>query len=63
VAVSLLLSGALTWVLVRDLELQAAQDQLDRSAQIDGVLVRHEECMVRPLVRTNAGTCTSSRSF
>jgi len=30
VAVSLLLSGALTWVLVRDLELQAAQDQLDR---------------------------------
>ena len=61
VAVSLLLSGALTWVLVRDLELQAAQDQLDRSAQVDAVLVRHEECAVRPLVRTNAGTCTATR--
>jgi signal transduction histidine kinase len=58
VAVSLLLSGALTWVLVRDLELQAAQDQLDRSAQIDGVLVRHEECLVRPLIRTNTGSAT-----
>jgi len=55
VAVSLLLSGALTWVLVRDLELQAAQDQLDRSAQVDGVLVRHEECLIRPVVRTNVG--------
>jgi signal transduction histidine kinase len=61
VAVSLLLSGALTWVLVRDLELQAAQDQLDRSAQVDAVLVRHEECAVRPLVRTNAGSCTGAR--
>ena len=61
--VSLLLSGALTWVLVRDLELQAAQDQLDRSAQIDGVLVRHEECAVRPLIRTNAGTCTAGRGL
>src|SRR6202158_2456214 len=30
VAVSLLLSGALTWGLVGDLELQSAQDQLDR---------------------------------
>ncbi|HSS94439.1 MAG TPA: HAMP domain-containing sensor histidine kinase, partial [Candidatus Dormibacteraeota bacterium] len=63
VAVSLLLSGALTWVLVRDLELQSAQDQLDRAAQVDAVLVRHEECTVRPIVRTGAGTCTAARGI
>ena len=58
-AVSLLLSGALTWVLVRGLELQTAQDQLDRSAQANSVLVRHEECAIRPalLSQTGAATC------
>ncbi|HEX7262836.1 MAG TPA: HAMP domain-containing sensor histidine kinase [Candidatus Dormibacteraeota bacterium] len=60
VAVSLLLSGVLTWVLVRNLELQAAQDQVDRSAQLAAARVRHEECAIRPLVRTNAGACTAA---
>jgi len=44
VGVSLLLSGALTWVLVRDVELQGAQDQLDRSIATDVALVRQQEC-------------------
>src|SRR4029077_9179548 len=55
VAVSLLLSGALTWVLVRNLELQSAQGQLDFSIQVDRVLVRHQECFNRPAVLTNEG--------
>jgi signal transduction histidine kinase len=57
--VSLLLSGGLTWFLVRDLEVQGAQDQLDRAAQVDTVLVRHQECLVRPPQLTNAGTCNA----
>jgi signal transduction histidine kinase len=64
VAVSLVLGGALTWVLVRNLELQAAQDQVDRSAQVAATLVRHEECAVRPFgganARTNPGACTAT---
>ncbi|TAN34348.1 HAMP domain-containing histidine kinase [bacterium] len=52
---SLLLAGALTWVLVRDLEFQGAQDQLDRTAQTAVVLVRHQECLFRPLLPTNPG--------
>jgi signal transduction histidine kinase len=59
VAVSLILSGALTWVLVRDVELQGAQDQLDRAIIVEAVLVRHQECAVRPAALTNAGTCTA----
>jgi signal transduction histidine kinase len=55
VAVSLLLSGALTWVLVRNLELQSAQGQLDFAIQVDRVLVRHQECLNRPVVVTNEG--------
>jgi signal transduction histidine kinase len=57
--VSLLLSGGLTWFLVRDLEIQGAQDQLDRAAQVDTVLVRHQECLVRPAQITNAGACNA----
>ena len=55
VAVSLLLSGALTWVLVRNLELQTAQGQLDVAIQSDLVAVRHEECRNVPRVATNQG--------
>jgi signal transduction histidine kinase len=55
VAVSLLLSGALTWVLVRDLELQSAQDQLDRSILIARPLIQHQECLTRLGAVTNAG--------
>jgi two-component system sensor histidine kinase BaeS len=58
VAVSLVLGGALTWVLVRDLETQSAQDQLDRAAQVDAILVRHQECLLRPAALTNAGAAT-----
>jgi signal transduction histidine kinase len=45
VGVSLLLSGGLTWVLIRNLELQGAQDQLDRSIATDVALVRQQECL------------------
>jgi signal transduction histidine kinase len=55
VAVSLLLSGALTWVLVRNLEFQTAQGQLDVAIQADRAAVRHEECLNPPLVATNEG--------
>ena len=37
----------LTWVLVRDLELQSAQDQLDRQAISVAVGVRQQECVVQ----------------
>lgn len=56
----MLLSGALTWVLVRNLELHAAQDQVDRSAQVAAVRVRHEECAFHPAGATNPGACTAS---
>ena len=55
VAVSLVLSGALTWVLVRDVELQGAQDELDRAVIVEAQLVRHQECLNPIGVVTNAG--------
>jgi len=58
VAVSLLLSGALTWVLVRNLELQSAQDQLDRSIVGERALVIHDQCLVRTGPPSNAGPAT-----
>jgi signal transduction histidine kinase len=48
VAVSLLLGGLLTWVLVRDLELQAVQDQLDRGVVPVAIQVKNLECFTRP---------------
>ena len=54
-AVSLVLSGALTWVLVRDVELQGAQADLDRTVIVDAALVRHQECLNPVGVATNAG--------
>ena len=39
----------MTWVLVRNLELQSAQGQLDFAIQVDHVLVRHQECFNPPL--------------
>jgi signal transduction histidine kinase len=63
VAVSLLLSGALTWVLVRDLELQSAQQQLDRAILTTRPLVIHEQCQLRVGAATNAGTCTAARGM
>jgi signal transduction histidine kinase len=55
VGISLLLSGALTWVLVRNLELQSAQGQLDFAIQVDRVLVRHQECFNPPIPPTGEG--------
>ncbi|HEX9098602.1 MAG TPA: HAMP domain-containing sensor histidine kinase [Candidatus Dormibacteraeota bacterium] len=55
---SLLLSGALTWVLVRNLELQSAQDQLDRSIVTARPLILHQECLLRTGAATNAGAAT-----
>ena len=54
-ATSLLLSGALTWIQVRNVELQAAQDDVDRNVQLGAQLVRHQECFVRTGAATNAG--------
>jgi hypothetical protein len=54
---SLLLAGALTWVLVRDLEFRSVQDQLDRQIVPTTLLVRHQECTVRPLGLTSPGAC------
>jgi signal transduction histidine kinase len=48
----------LTWVLVRNLELQSAQGQLDFAVQVDRVLVRHQECLNRPVAATNEGLAT-----
>ena len=57
-ALSLLLGGGLTWVLVRDLEFQSAQDQLDRGVQAATVQVKHQECFTRPVGVANAGAAT-----
>jgi len=58
VAVSLLLSGALTWVLIRDVALQGAQYELDRTVISDAALVRHLECLNPVGAATNAGPAT-----
>jgi signal transduction histidine kinase len=53
--VSLLLAGALTWVMVRDLEFQGVQDQLDRQVASAAAAVRQQECVVTPAPGT--GLC------
>jgi signal transduction histidine kinase len=45
----------LTWVLVRDLEYQAVQDQLDRGVVPAAVLVKHYECFTPPLALAQPG--------
>ncbi len=57
-AVSLLLGGALTWVLVRDLEFQSVQDQLDRGVVPVTLQVKYQECLNRPALPTNVGAAT-----
>jgi signal transduction histidine kinase len=56
--VSLLLSGALTWLLIRDLEVETAQVQLDRALVAARPLVLHEQCNIRPNVPTSPGAAT-----
>ena len=58
VAVSLLLGGLLTWVLVRDLELRGVQDQLDRAVIPAALQVKHLECFTLPAgVAAGAAAC------
>ncbi len=58
VAVSLLLSGALTWLLIRDLEVETAQVQLDRALVAARPLVLHQQCLIRPNAPTGQGAAT-----
>ncbi len=53
-AVSLLLAGALTWLMIRDLEIGAAQSQLDRQVATARLLVMRNECLTAP--RNPTGT-------
>ena len=52
------MSGTLSWVLVRNLELQSAQGQLDFAIQVDRALVRHQECFTQPLAPNGEGPNT-----
>jgi signal transduction histidine kinase len=61
VVISLVLAGALTWFLVRDLEFQSAQDQLGRRVATVTVQVRHQECFTRPPVVSNIGATPCPR--
>ena len=40
---------------MRNVELQAAQDSVDRNVQVTTMLVRHQECLARTGAATNAG--------
>jgi hypothetical protein len=58
VVVSLLLGGALTWLLVRDLVVQNVQEQLDRGVVVVSAQVKHQECLTRPPLVSNPGAVT-----
>ena len=60
VAVSLLLAGALTWFQIRNLEIQAAQDQLDRQVVAARLIVMRNECLTVPRVPTSTA-CPGGR--
>ena len=62
IATSLLLAGLLTWVFVRDLEYQNAQDQLDRQVIPVALQVKEEECVLR-FNATTACKLDSSSDF
>ena len=53
--VSLLLAGALTWLLVRDQVVQNVQEQLDRGVVTVKDQVKHQECLTRPAVVSQPG--------
>ena len=52
---SLLLAGALTWLLVHDLVVQNVQEQLDRRVVSVKDQVKNQECLMRPAVVSNPG--------
>jgi len=54
--VSLLLAGALTWVMVRDLEFESVQNKLDRQVSAAATAVRAQECIINPAPAGN-GFC------
>jgi signal transduction histidine kinase len=56
--VSLLLAGALTWLLVRDLVIQNVQEQLNRGVVTVKDQVKHQECLTRPAVVSQPGAAT-----
>jgi signal transduction histidine kinase len=56
--VSLLLAGALTWLLVRDLVIQNVQEQLNRGVVTVKDQVKHQECFTRPAVVSQPGAAT-----
>ena len=57
---SLLLAGALTWVMVRDLEFESVQNQLDRQVSNAAAAVRSQECLVAPTAGN--GVCRPATS-
>ena len=57
---SLLLAGALTWVMVRDLEFENVQTQLDRQVSNAAAAVRTQECLAAPAPGT--GLCRPAAS-
>ena len=59
--ISLVLAGALTWILVRDLEFQSVQDQLSRRVTTVQGQVRHQECFNRPAQISQAGPTSCPR--
>ena len=59
-AVSLILAGALTWFQIRNLELQAAQDQLDRQVVAARLIVMRNECLNVPRLPTSTA-CPGGR--
>jgi len=59
VAVSLLLSGALTWVLVRDLEFLSGAEQLDQVAVLERNTILRQECATIP--PANQQACPQNR--
>jgi signal transduction histidine kinase len=63
VAVSLLLAGALTWVMVRDLENRSVQEQLDRQVTSAAAAVRAQECLVPNVAGTTVCRPDTSSDF
>jgi signal transduction histidine kinase len=55
VAVSLLMSGVLTWFLVRNLEFANAQEELDRSAVVYRAQVMNRQCLERTVTAVCPG--------
>ena len=60
---SLLLAGALTWVMVRNLETQSVQEELDRQVASAASAVRSEECLQPNIAGTALCRPDSSNDF